>query len=87
MFLRVTHVTGVGRALKFKKLTPHFIGPYQTTQWIEVVFYRVALPLSLSNLHDVFHISHLRKYILNPSHIIQMDGVKVIDNPTVKQRR
>lgn len=64
-------MTGVGRALKFKKLSPHFIGPYQSTQKIGVVAYHVALSTSLSNLHDVFHMSQLRKYIHDPSHVIQ----------------
>lgn len=54
VFFRVTHVTSVGRTLKSKKLTPCFIGPYQITQQIGVVTYGVALPPSLSNLHDVF---------------------------------
>ncbi|XP_050875109.1 uncharacterized protein LOC127078719 [Lathyrus oleraceus] len=84
VFLRVTPVTGVGRALKSKKLTPRFIGPYQITQKIGVVAYRVALPPSLSNLLDMFHVSQLRKYIHDPSHMIQMDDVQVRDNLTVE---
>jgi hypothetical protein len=51
VFLRVTPVTGVGRALKSKKLTPCFIGPYQITKKVGEVAYQVALPPSLSNLH------------------------------------
>ena len=54
MFLRVTHVTGVGRALKSKKLTLRFIGPYQISERIGTVAYRVGLPPHLLNLHDVF---------------------------------
>jgi len=53
VFLRVTPVTGVGRALKSKKLTPRFIGPYQISERIGTVAYRVGLPPHLSNLHDV----------------------------------
>ena len=63
VFLRVTPVTGVGRALKSKKLTPRFIGPYQISKKIGTVAYRVGLPPHLSNLHDVFHVSQLRKYV------------------------
>jgi len=37
VFFRVTHVTGVGRALKSKKLTPRFIGPYQISERIGTV--------------------------------------------------
>ena len=84
VFLRVTPTTGVGRALKAKKLTPRFIGPYQITSRVGKVAYRVALPPNLSNLHDVFHVSQLRKYIPDPSHVIQMDDIQVRDNLTVE---
>ena len=77
-------MTGVGRALKSKKLTPRFIGPYQISERVGNVAYRVALPPNLSNFHDVFHVSQLRKYISDPSHIIQMDDVQVRDNLTVE---
>ncbi|XP_058787240.1 uncharacterized protein LOC131661651 [Vicia villosa] len=53
VFFRVTPVTGVGRALKSKKLTPRFIGPYQISEKVGNVAYRVALPSNLSNLHDI----------------------------------
>ncbi|XP_050909050.1 uncharacterized protein LOC127122811 [Lathyrus oleraceus] len=84
VFLRVTPTIGVGRALKAKKLTPRFIGPYQITSRVGKVAYRVALPPNLSNLHDVFHVSQLRKYIPDPSHVIQMDDIQVRDNLTVE---
>ncbi|XP_050909021.1 uncharacterized protein LOC127122778 [Lathyrus oleraceus] len=84
VFLRVTPMTGVGRALKAKKLTPRFTGPYQITSRMGKVAYRVALPPNLSNLHDVFHVSQLRKYIPDPSHVIQMDDIQVRDNLTVE---
>ena len=84
VFLRVTPVTGVGRALKSRKLTSRFIDPYQISARVGVVAYRVALPPSLSNLHDVFHVSQLRKYVPDPSHVIPMDEVEVRDNLTVE---
>ncbi|XP_050908785.1 uncharacterized protein LOC127122507 [Lathyrus oleraceus] len=84
VFLRVTPTTDVGRSLKAKKLTPRFIGPYQITNRVGKVAYRVALPPNLSNLHDVFHVSQLRKYIPDPSHVIQMDDIQVRDNLTVE---
>ena len=84
MFLRVTPMTGVGRALKSKKLTPKFIGPYQISERIGTVAYRIGLPPHLSNLHDVFHVSQLRKYVADPSHVIPRDDVQVRDNLTVE---
>lgn len=83
IFLRVTHVIGVGRALKSKKLTHRFIGSYQITQRVGVVAYPV-LSLSLSNFHDFFHVSQLQKYIHDLSHVIQMDDVQVRDNLTIE---
>jgi hypothetical protein len=80
VFLRVTPMTGVGRALRLKKLTPKFIGPYQISDRVGTVAYRVDLPPHLSNLHDVFHVSQLRKYVADPSHVISRDDVLVRDN-------
>lgn len=70
IFLRVTPVTGVGRALKSRKLTPRFVGPYQILQRIREMSYRIALPPPIVNLHDMFHVSQLRRYISDPSHVI-----------------
>nr|KYP37201.1 hypothetical protein KK1_041619 [Cajanus cajan] len=57
VFLKVTPTSGVGRALKARKLTPRFVGPYQIIQRVGLVAYRLALPPSLSNLLNVFHVS------------------------------
>ena len=84
MFLRVNPVTGVGRALKCRKSTPRFVGPFEIVEKVGVVAYRIALPPSLSNLHDVFHVSQLRKYVYDASHVIQVDELEVRDNLTVE---
>ncbi|GAU36214.1 hypothetical protein TSUD_363690 [Trifolium subterraneum] len=84
VFLRVTSTTGVGRTLKSKKLTSKFIGPYQISERIRKVAYRIALPVTLSNLHDVFHVSQLRKYVSDPSHVIESDDIQVKDNLTIE---
>jgi hypothetical protein len=80
----VNHVTGVGRALKCRKLTPRFVGPFEIVEKVGVVAYRIVLPPSLSNLHDVFHVSQLRKYVYDASHVIQVDDLEVMDNLTVE---
>lgn len=70
VFLRVTPMTGVGRALKSKKLSPKFIGPFQILKRVGPVAYEIALPPNLANLHSVSHVSQLRKYMADSSHII-----------------
>ncbi|GAU34562.1 hypothetical protein TSUD_29080 [Trifolium subterraneum] len=72
------------RALKSKKLTSKFIGLYQISERIGKVAYRIALPVTLSNLHDVFHVSQLRKYVSDPSHVIESDDIQVKDNLTIE---
>jgi hypothetical protein len=84
VFLRVNPVTGVGRALNCRKLTPRFVGPFEIVEKIGVVAYRITLPPSLSNLHDVFHVSQLRKYVYDASHVIQVDDLEARDDLTVE---
>jgi len=75
VFLRVTPTMGVGRVLKSRKLTPRFIGPYQITRRISPAAYEIALPPHLTNLHNVFHVSQLRKYVASPDHVLEADDV------------
>ena len=42
--------------------------------------YRLALPPELAKLHDVFHVSMLRKYRSNESHILPMQEIQVQEN-------
>ena len=80
--MKVTPVTGVGRALKSKKLSPNFIGPYQILRRIGPLAYQIALPPALSNLHDVFHVSQLKKYTPDPQHVIEPDSIQVREDLT-----
>ena len=82
MFLKVSPLTGAGRAMRSKKLTPKFIGPFQILQRVGPVAYRIALPPFLSRLHDIFHVSQLRKYVHDPLHVIELDEVQVRDDLT-----
>ena len=71
VFLRVTPTTGIGRAIKTKKLNPRYIGPFEVLKRFGPVAYQVALPPHLSNLHDVFHVSQLRKYTSDAAHVLE----------------
>ncbi|XP_052736627.1 uncharacterized protein LOC128197843 [Vigna angularis] len=86
VFLRINPTTGVGRALRSKKLSPKFVGPYQITRKIGPVAYEMALPPQLSNLHPVFHVSQLRKYVADPSHILELEDVRLRQDRTLEMK-
>ncbi|KAM6563739.1 hypothetical protein CsatB_023737 [Cannabis sativa] len=52
------------------KLSPRFIGPFEILDRVGRVAYRLALPPTLAKTHNVFHISMLRKYVPDPTHVL-----------------
>ena len=54
-----------------------FIGPYEILERIGPVAYRLALPPELAKLHNVFHVSMLRRYHSDGSHIIPVQDIQV----------
>ncbi|XP_016168539.1 uncharacterized protein LOC107611092 [Arachis ipaensis] len=82
VFLRVTPTTGIGRAIKTKKLNPIYIGPFEILKRFGPVAYKVALPPHLSNLHDIFHMSQLRKYTSDVAHVLEPESAELKENLT-----
>ncbi|KAL9683707.1 hypothetical protein QQ045_015535 [Rhodiola kirilowii] len=70
---------GVMRFGKKGKLSSRFIGPFEILEIVGNVAYRLALPLTLSSVHPVFHISMLRKYISDPSHVLEYERLHMDD--------
>ena len=77
VFLKVSPWRKVLRFRKKGKLSPRFIGPYEVLERIRPVGYRLALPPELTKLHDVFHMSLLRKYRYDESHILPVQDIQV----------
>ena len=55
------------------KLSPHFVGPFEVLERVVPVAYRVAFLPSMSKIHNVFHVSTLRKYVFDPSHVVELE--------------
>jgi hypothetical protein len=70
VFLKISPTKGVIRFGVRGKLSPRFIGPFEITERVGEVAYRLALPPSLEGVHDVFHVSQLRQYVKDPSHVV-----------------
>jgi hypothetical protein len=82
VFLKISPMKGVLRFGKKGKLTPRFIGPFQILDRVGAVAYRLALPTPLAGVHNVFHVSMLKKYVPDPSHVIKWEHVELKENAT-----
>ena len=85
VFLKVTPKRGVVRFDKHGKLSPRFIGPLEILERVGTVAYWLALPPSLSGVHEVFHVSILRKYTPDPAHVVDWGQIEVDTDGTFEE--
>ena len=67
------------------KLALRYIGPFEIRSKVGEVAYRLVLPPELSRIHLVFHVSILRRYISDPSHILQSQAMKLSKDLTCEE--
>jgi len=66
------------------KLSPRYIGPFDIIARVGSLSYRLQLPASMSGVHNVFHVSMLRKYLRDPDHKIDLEAITVQQDLSVK---
>ena len=76
---------GVVRFGRHGKLLPRFIGPFEILEKIGSVAYRLALPPSMSGVHEVFHVSMLQKYTPDPAHVVDWGQIEVDTDGTFEE--
>jgi hypothetical protein len=74
-FLRVKPHKSLIKFGKGDKISPRFMGPFEVVERKGPMAYQLALPDSLRRMHDVFHVSVLRHYISDPTHVIHMSSL------------
>ena len=85
VFLKVMPKRGVVRFDKRGKLSSRFIGPFEILERVGTVAYQLALPPSMSGVHEVFYVSMLRKYTSDPAHIVDWGEIEVDTNGTFEE--
>ncbi|RVW68203.1 Transposon Ty3-G Gag-Pol polyprotein [Vitis vinifera] len=85
VFLKVSPMKSVMRFGRKEKLSPRFVGPFEILERVGTLAYKVALPPSLSKIHNVFHVSTLRKYIYNPSHVVELEPIQISEDLTYEE--
>ncbi|KAK6117872.1 hypothetical protein DH2020_048372 [Rehmannia glutinosa] len=86
VFLRLSPRKGLINPKKGGKLSPRYVGPYKILQRIGKLAYRLELPAPYVGMHDVFHVSRLKKYQPDPEHIITRDTPPLMENLSYTER-
>ena len=85
VFLKVSPWKKVMRFGKKGKLSSKFIGPYEVIEKVGPVAYRLALPPELEKIHSVFHVSMLRRYRSDPSHVVSLETIELRPDLTYEE--
>ncbi|GJV80695.1 putative reverse transcriptase domain-containing protein [Tanacetum coccineum] len=77
VLLKVSPWKGVMRFRKKGKLAPRYVGPFEILERIGPVAYRLRLPNELSEVHDTFHVSNLKKWLADANLHVPLDEIEV----------
>jgi hypothetical protein len=86
VFLKVAPWKGIIRFGMKGKLAPRYIGPFEVIARIGLVAYRLKLPAHLEKIHNVFHVSLLRKAEVDPSRVLPPVPMEVKEDLTLETR-
>ncbi|XP_019167149.1 PREDICTED: uncharacterized protein LOC109162898 [Ipomoea nil] len=67
------------------KLSPRFIGPYEILKRIGSLAYRLALPMELERVHNVLHVSQLKKYVHDLTHVLPPEVIPLDDDMSYEE--
>ncbi|KAJ9174358.1 hypothetical protein P3X46_017388 [Hevea brasiliensis] len=85
VFLKVSPWKRIMRFGRKGKLSPRFIGPYEVLERVGHLAYQLALPPELEKIHNVFHVSMLRRYRSDPSHVLSVEEIEVNPDLTYEE--
>ena len=74
-----------GQVRKAREAFAEYIRPLEILERVGAVAYRLALPPNLSSVHEVFHVSMLRKYTSDPTYVVDWGEITVDTYETFKE--
>jgi hypothetical protein len=81
-YLKMSPLHGMRRFKVKGKLSPRVIGPFRVFRRVREMAYQLELPDNLSDVHDVFHVSQLKKCLRVPEEHLPMEDLSVQDDLT-----
>jgi hypothetical protein len=85
VYLKVSPMRSVTRFNMKGKLAPRYIGPFKIIERRGEVAYQLELPESLAGVHDVFHVSQLKKCLRVPEEQIPLEELTVKEDLTYEE--
>jgi hypothetical protein len=82
VYLRVSPTRGIQRFGVKGKLAPRYIGPFEILEICGPVAYHLQLPSQLAAIHNIFHVSQLKKCVKIPTEIIDSQAIEIEPDPT-----
>nr|GEX00439.1 retrotransposon protein, putative, Ty3-gypsy subclass [Tanacetum cinerariifolium] len=79
VLLKVSPRKGVVHFIKISMLSPRYVGPYEIVKRVSPVAYRLRLPQEFVGVHDTFHVSNLRKCLVDVNSYLPLEEVKIDD--------
>jgi hypothetical protein len=73
MYSKVSPMKGLKRIGVKGKLAPRYIGPFPILKKCGTVAYKLDLPPSLARVHDIFHVSQLKKCLKAPVDVVLLE--------------
>jgi transposase InsO family protein len=80
VYLKVSPIRGTRRFQVRGKLAPRFIGPFPILKKVGAIAYKIQLPEEMSDVHNVFHVSQLRKCLRVPEEQVVQDTIDLQDD-------
>jgi hypothetical protein len=85
VYLKVSPTKGVTQFGVKGKLAPRYVGPFQVLEQCGLVAYKVQLPENLSAVHNVFHVSQLKKCLRVPERVVEVSDVNLEPDVTYSE--
>jgi hypothetical protein len=82
VYLKVSPMRGIKRFNVKGKLSPRYVGPFKILDRQEEVAYQLELPESLSGVHNVFHVSQLKKCLRVPEEQLPLEELDIKEDLT-----